>query len=68
MNPISPGYKAYILRVWQREQETGPLVVASLEDPHTCRQIVFAGLPELLRFLERTIQEETQNDEKNKDG
>lgn len=64
MFPSRPGYKAYILRVWQREQDAVSRVVASLEDPRTCRQVVFAGLPELLHYLEQVVQ----NNEKIEEG
>jgi hypothetical protein len=46
-------YQAYMLRLWQDQDETGPVWRASLESPHTGERHGFAGLEALFDFLRR---------------
>ena len=45
-------YKAYILRVWQAENEDKPTVFATLEDCRTGEHRAFASPAALMAFLE----------------
>jgi hypothetical protein len=45
-------YRAYLLRLWQVEQDDRPTWHASLEDPHTGERWGFADLPRLFEYLE----------------
>jgi hypothetical protein len=50
-NEAQPDYLAYLLRLWRVNAAAGAWR-ASLEDPHTGEQHVFAGLEALFSFLE----------------
>jgi len=67
MNAPPHGYKAYILRVWQRELEGGPVVAASLEDPHSSRQLVFPSLAAMLEYLEQVVGQRSRETEEGKE-
>ena len=44
-------YRAYMLRLWQVDDEEGPTWRASLESPHTGERRGFASLEALVAFL-----------------
>lgn len=44
-------YFSYLLRLWPAKSGETPVWRASLEDPHTGRQMVFASLERLFAFL-----------------
>lgn len=44
-------YQAYMLRLWQEQDETGPAWRASLESPHTGERHGFASIEALFDFL-----------------
>lgn len=48
-------YLAYLLRLWEVDDEAGPTWRASLESPHTGERRGFLDLEELLAFLEEKI-------------
>jgi hypothetical protein len=47
-----PQYLAYMLRLWQDQDQAGPQWRASLESPHTGERRGFASLEALFAFLE----------------
>ncbi len=54
-------YLSYLLRLWQASSGGGELVWrASLEDPHTGERRGFAGLAELLAYLEEDMRNHIQ--------
>ncbi len=52
MTAERPGYLAYLLRLWQVNDEGKPVWRASLESPHTGERHGFANLEMLFAFLE----------------
>jgi hypothetical protein len=56
MTEDRPRYAAYMLRLWQVGSDDGPTWCASLESPHTGELHVFAHLPELFAFLEKSTE------------
>ena len=50
MKPPRPGYRAFLLRLWQTPVDQCRV---SLEDAHTGQRHVFASLAELVEFLEK---------------
>ncbi len=52
------GYRAYLLRLWQTTDGDRMVWRASLEQPGTGRRLGFAGLQELVSYLERTVADE----------
>jgi len=54
-----PGYKAYLLRLWQSNMNSTPVWRASLEDTQTGVRHGFASLTELNEFLKKQLEEET---------
>lgn len=50
-------YVAYMLRLWQVEQDGGLAWRASLESPHTTERRVFTSLDALFQFLLDTTGE-----------
>ena len=53
------GYRSYLLRLWETTDGDRRVWRASLEQPGTGRRQGFAGLRELVAFLERAVVEET---------
>lgn len=51
MTGYSSRYKAFLLRLWQVENEGKLIWYASLEDPHTSERQGFPSLDALLEFL-----------------
>ena len=49
---LAPGYKSYILRVWQVERDDQPTLAAVLEDCQTSQRQTFPSLAALVEFLE----------------
>jgi hypothetical protein len=47
-----PTYRSYLLRLWRTGRGAWR---ASLEDPHTGARRGFAGLPQLIAFLEQQL-------------
>ena len=55
-------YLAYLLRLWQADQNGNPVWRASLEDPRTGERRGFASLQSLIDFLnEQIIKEDGKN-------
>ena len=48
-------YISYLLRLWQVESEGELVWRASLDNPHTGQRRGFAGLAEMLSFLEHEV-------------
>ena len=48
-------YQAYMLRLWQDQDETGPVWCASLESPHTGERWGFANVEALFEFVRQEI-------------
>jgi hypothetical protein len=67
MTPEQPGYLAYLLRLWQVNDEGKPVWRASLESPHTGERHGFANLELLFAFLEEKTAELAQREEPAKD-
>ena len=63
-----PGYLAYLLRLWQVNDEGKPVWRASLESPHTGERHGFANLEMLFAFLEEKTRELAQREEQAKDS
>jgi len=55
MNAEPRRYVSYLLRLWQTQSDGQSAWRASLEDPHSGRRRGFAGLAELLAYLEQEI-------------
>jgi hypothetical protein len=51
MTTEQPGYLAYLLRLWQVNDDGKPVWRASLESPHTGERHGFANLEMLFAFL-----------------
>lgn len=51
-------YLAYMLRLWQDQDETGPVWRASLESPHTGERHGFASLEALFDFLRQRADQQ----------
>jgi hypothetical protein len=51
MTAEQPGYLAYLLRLWQVNDDGKPVWRASLESPHTGERHSFANLEMLFAFL-----------------
>ena len=62
MKEDQPDYLSYLLRLWRVSGEKGPDIPqdavwrASLEDPNTRERKAFAGLDELIIFLEEEMR------------
>jgi hypothetical protein len=63
-----PGYLAYLLRLWQVNDDEGPVWRASVENPHTSERHGFANLELLFAFLEEKTVELAQHEEQAKDS
>ena len=50
-----PGYRAYLLRLWQVTSGGQLEWRASLEDPHTGQRLGFGSLEQLVEYLQQTI-------------
>lgn len=55
MSRTTPGYLAYMLRLWPARGERGFQWRASLENPHTGERVAFANREMMLAFLEEQI-------------
>jgi len=55
MSTPVPRYRAYLLRLWNASSRGPPVWHASLEDIHTGERWGFAGLAELMAFLEMEV-------------
>jgi hypothetical protein len=55
MNAEPRRHVSYLLRLWQTQSDGRSVWRASLEDPYSGRRRGFAGLPELLAYLEQEI-------------
>ncbi len=51
MDAVRPRYLAYMLRLWEVEDDEGPVWRVSLESPHTGERQVFNSLEALMAFL-----------------
>jgi hypothetical protein len=56
MTPHRPRYLAYMLRLWQAGDDEEPSWRVSLESPHTGERHGFAGLAQLVAFLEEQTE------------
>jgi len=57
-------YFAWLLRVWQREEENTAVHYASLEDPHTGERLGFATLEALMTYVKKCMAStKGQNDQ-----
>ena len=56
-------YRSYLLRLWQTTDGDRKVWRASLEQPGTEQRRGFAGLRELMAFLEQTVEEDTLPDD-----
>jgi hypothetical protein len=56
MSIHSRKYLAFLLRLWQVEQNGHSVWRASLEDPHTCERRGFPSLETLIEYLLRQTQ------------
>jgi hypothetical protein len=57
-NPVlneQPSYISYMLRLWRVNEAGRSIWRASLEDPHTGKQMGFADLDGLFTFLRRQL-------------
>jgi len=63
-----PGYLAYLLRLWQVNDDGKPVWRASLESPQTGERVGFANLEMLFAFLEEKTEELAQGEEPAKDN
>ena len=52
MSGERPAYRSYLLRLWRAHSGERFVWRASLEDPHTGERRGFAGLEQMLAFLE----------------
>jgi hypothetical protein len=52
MSEQSPRYMAYLLRLWQTDDESGPHWHASIDCPHTAERRYFTGLETLFAYLQ----------------
>lgn len=55
MNAEPRRYVSYLLRLWQTQSDGRSVWRASLEDPYGGRRLGFAGLAEMLAYLEQEI-------------
>ena len=62
-----PGYLAYMLRLWQVNDDGKPVWRASVESPHNGERRGFANLELLFAFLEEKTVELAQREEQAKD-
>ena len=53
-----PHYQAYMLRLWQDQDETDPVWRASIESPHTGERQGFASLEALFDFLKQRVDQQ----------
>jgi hypothetical protein len=67
MTTEQPGYLAYLLRLWQVNDDGKPIWRAYLENPHTGERHGFANLETLFAFLEEKTGELAQREEPAKD-
>jgi hypothetical protein len=51
MSAEQPGYRSYLLRLWQVGSADAPRWRASLEDVRTHQRLIFASLDQLFAFL-----------------
>ena len=56
MSNQPPAYLAYMLRLWQVNQQGQPVWRASLESPHTGERRGFANVAQLLAFLQEKTE------------
>lgn len=58
------GYRAYLLRLWEVDNDGRPVWRASLQDPRTGERLGFAGLAQLNEFLQPVTDDDirTQTD------
>ena len=54
-------YQAYMLRLWQDQDETNPVWRASLESPHTGERQGFASLDALFDYLRQRVDQPVDN-------
>lgn len=50
-------YLAYMLRLWQDQDEIGPVWRASLESPHTAERHGFTSMEALFDFLRQRAEQ-----------
>ena len=55
-------YLAYLLRLWQMDQDGNKVWRASLEDPHTGERRGFHSLDALVEFLRELIQKNEEEE------
>jgi hypothetical protein len=66
MTSEQPGYLAYLLRLWQVNDDGKPVWRASLESPHTGERVGFGSLELLFAFLEEKTEDLAQGEEPGK--
>jgi hypothetical protein len=62
MMPLKKRYIAYMLRLWQGHSAGRADWQASLEEPHSGKQIGFADLESLLAYLKDQTNKERESD------
>ncbi|MFB0535714.1 MAG: hypothetical protein ACETWR_12120 [Anaerolineae bacterium] len=67
MTTEQPAYLAYLLRLWQVNDDGKPVWRASVENSHTGERHGFANLDLLFAFLEEKTVELAQRQEQAKD-
>jgi hypothetical protein len=55
MNQGTPGYRAYLLRLWRVDDGANALWRASLQDVRTGQRLGFANLDKAFAFLQQQI-------------
>ena len=55
MSKAQPGYRSYLLRLWQAYTEGELVWRASLESPHSRQRRGFTSLADLFTFLENEV-------------
>jgi hypothetical protein len=62
MMPLKKRYIAYMLRLWQVTHAGHTDWQASLEEPHSGKQIGFANLASLLKYLKEQMDRERESE------
>jgi hypothetical protein len=68
MSDTDRNYRAYLLRLWQAQEEQGPAWRASLECAETAERRRFASLAALFAFLEQETGTSSRTDEQSTRG